>query len=92
MLGKKVGLLSVYLIANLKNYVNNLEGDLLLIHGSIDDVVLMQHSMSFLKECVENGVPVDFFAYPGHPHNVRGKDRAHLIRKVFDYVDLHLKE
>jgi len=22
-----------------------------------------------------------------HPHNVRGKDRVHLMRKVLDYVD-----
>jgi dipeptidyl-peptidase-4 len=31
-------------------------------------------------------VQIDFYFYPTHPHNVRGKDRAHLMRKVLDYI------
>lgn len=69
----------------------NLKGDLLIIHGAQDDVVLLQHSMDFLRNAVSEGVQVDFFIYPGHAHNVRGKDRVHLMQKVTDYFDLHLK-
>ncbi|MGB6037374.1 MAG: prolyl oligopeptidase family serine peptidase, partial [Cryomorphaceae bacterium] len=76
--------------AKLNNYVENLEGDLLLIHGLDDDVVVPQHSYSLLESFVDAGVQVDFFVYPGHPHNVRGKDRIHLMTKVLDYIDLHL--
>ncbi len=72
--------------ADLKNYVSNLEGDLLLIHGMSDNVVVMQHSTEFLQRCVEEGVQVDFFPYPGHEHNVRGRDRVHLMVKVTDYI------
>lgn len=72
--------------ANLKNYVSNLEGQLLMIHGTVDDVVVMQHNMSFLTACIDEGVQVDFFVYPGHPHNVRGKDRVHLMTKVLNYI------
>jgi len=68
------------------NYIKNLKGDLLIIHGSIDDTVVPQHSMTLLKEAVENEVQLDFFTYPMHPHNVRGKDRVHLMKKVIDYV------
>jgi dipeptidyl-peptidase-4 len=57
----------------------------MLIHGVQDDVVVMQHSMKFLRECVKQNKQVDFFVYPTHPHNVRGKDRIHLMRKVSDY-------
>jgi len=32
------------------------------------------------------GIQVDFFPYPMHEHNVRGKDRIHLMRKVLDYI------
>lgn len=71
---------------NLKNYVSNLEGQLLMIHGTVDDVVVMQHNMSFLTACIDEGVQVDFFVYPGHPHNVRGKDRVHLMTKVLNYI------
>ncbi len=67
-------------------YIKNLEGNLLLIHGSIDDTVVPQHSMTLLKEAVDQNVQVDFFTYPMHPHNVRGRDRVHLMEKVIRYI------
>lgn len=72
--------------ASLLNYVKNLEGKLLMIHGTIDDVVVMQHNLAFVQKCVEEGVQIDFFPYPMHPHNVRGKDRVHLMTKVLTYI------
>ena len=67
-------------------YLENLEGKLLVIHGSVDPVVVPQHSMTLLKEAVEKEVQIDFFTYPMHEHNVRGKDRVHLIQKMLDYI------
>ncbi|MFL5753417.1 MAG: S9 family peptidase [Bacteroidia bacterium] len=75
---------------NTLNYVNNLKGRLMLIHGTSDPVVVWQHSLMFLKACVENKKQVDYFVYPGHEHNVTGKDRAHLYEKVTDYIMLHI--
>lgn len=77
---------------NMLNHVNNLEGKLMLIHGVQDDVVVMQHSMKFIRECVKLGKQVDFFAYPVHPHNVRGKDRVHLMEKISQYFVDYLKK
>ncbi|MDG1915851.1 MAG: DPP IV N-terminal domain-containing protein [Crocinitomix sp.] len=71
---------------NLKNHVAKLKGDLLLIHGTMDDVVVMQHNLSLVQAFVEAGVQMDFFPYPMHKHNVRGKDRVHLMQKVLNYV------
>jgi dipeptidyl-peptidase-4 len=79
-----------YQNSNLTNHVKNLKGNLLMIHGMDDDVVVMQHNVNFLKACVDNKVQVDFFAYPGHAHNVRGKDRVHLITKIVDYIKANL--
>ncbi len=76
--------------ADLKNHVSNLEGKLMLIHGTSDDVVVMQHSMEFLSQCIQEGKQVDFFPYPGHAHNVRGKDRVHLMTKVLSYIKTNL--
>ena len=81
-----------YAQANLLDKVQNLKGHLLMIHGAQDDVVVWQHSIKFLKSAVDNGVQLDYFVYPGHPHNVRGKDRVHLMQKVTDYFDLYLKK
>jgi len=68
------------------NYIKNLEGKMLIIHGSIDPVVVPQHSMTLLQEAVKQKVQIDFFTYPMHEHNVRGIDRAHLVKKMMDYI------
>ena len=67
-------------------YLENLEGKLLVIHGGIDPTVVPQHSMTLLKEAVDKKVQIDFFTYPMHPHNVRGKDRVHLMDKILNYI------
>ncbi|MEY4605154.1 MAG: hypothetical protein RIT43_2446, partial [Bacteroidota bacterium] len=72
--------------ASLLTHAGNLKGDLLLIHGTIDDVVVMQHNYALVKKFVELGIQMDFFPYPMHKHNVIGKDRVHLIQKVLDYI------
>jgi dipeptidyl-peptidase 4 len=68
------------------NYVNNLKGKLLLIHGTTDDVVVMQHNFVLLKKFIEAKKQVDFFVYPMHKHNVMGVDRLHLMTKVLNYI------
>lgn len=72
--------------SNTLNYAKNLQGKLLLIHGTVDDVVVMQHNLALVKKFIEVEKQVDFFPYPMHKHNVGGKDRVHLMRKVLDYV------
>ncbi|MEI6681318.1 MAG: DPP IV N-terminal domain-containing protein [Bacteroidota bacterium] len=74
-----------YKNACLLNYVKNLKGKLLIIHDDQDNTVVPQNSLTFLKKCVDEGKPVDFFFYPGHEHNVRGKDRVHLNQKMVQY-------
>ena len=72
--------------ASTLNYVNNLKGKLLLIHGTSDDTVVMQHNLALVKKFIEAGKQMDFFPYPMAKHNVQGKDRVHLMKKVLDYV------
>ncbi|MBI2720668.1 MAG: S9 family peptidase [Bacteroidetes bacterium] len=70
---------------NLLNHVQNLKGKLLMIHGAQDNVVVWQHSILYQKKAVEKGVQLDYYVYPGHEHNVLGKDRAHLMEKICNY-------
>lgn len=72
--------------ASLLNKTQNLTGKLLTIHGTVDPVVVMQHNLSLLKSFVDNEKQMDFFVYPMYEHNVRGKDRVHLMTKVLNYV------
>jgi dipeptidyl-peptidase-4 len=75
---------------NLLNYVDNLSGKLLMIHGTSDDVVVWQHSLMYLKKCVDRNKQIDYFCYPGHLHNVLGKDRIHLLTKITEYFKSNL--
>jgi dipeptidyl-peptidase-4 len=77
--------------AALPQYIGNLKGRLLLIHGTWDDVVVWQHSLMMIKESVDKDVQVDYFVYPGHHHNVIGPDRVHLMEKITLYFDDFLK-
>ncbi len=70
---------------NLLNHVANLKGKLLMIHGAQDNVVVWQHSILYQKKAVDKGVQLDYYVYPGHEHNVLGKDRAHLMEKITNY-------
>jgi len=72
--------------ASLLTHAGNLKGNLLLIHGTVDDVVVMQHNFALVKKFVDLGIQMDFFPYPMHKHNVGGKDRVHLMEKVLNYV------
>lgn len=74
-----------YELASLLNKTDKLEGKLLMIHCTTDPVVVWQHSLSFIENCIHNGKLVDYFVYPGHDHNVYGPDRAHLIKKITQY-------
>ncbi len=79
-----------YRNAALINYVKDLTGKVLIIHDDQDETVVPQNSLVFLKKCVDEGKPVDFFLYPGHEHNVRGKDRVHLNKKMVQYFEDYL--
>lgn len=79
-----------YALTSLINKAKDLKGKLLICQGAIDPVVLWEHSLSFVRECVKNNVQVDYFPYPCHEHNVRGKDRVHLHDKISMYFEDYL--
>ena len=74
-----------YELTSLENKTDKLEGKLLMIHCTTDPVVVWQHSLVFVENCIHNGKLLDYFVYPGHDHNVAGPDRAHLIMKITQY-------
>ena len=57
----------------------------MIIHDTSDDTVVWQQSLRYLKKAVDKNIQMDYFVYPGHPHNVQGKDRVHLLTKITNY-------
>ena len=75
---------------SLINKAKDLKGKLLICQGAIDNTVVWEHSLSFIQECIENNVQVDYFPYPVSEHNVAGAWREHLMQKVTNYFDDYL--
>ena len=79
-----------YAKTSLMNKAKDLKGKLLICQGAIDPVVVWEHSLSFIRECIKNNVQVDYFPYPCAEHNVMGKDRVHLHDKITMYFEDYL--
>ena len=79
-----------YELTSLENKTDKLEGKLMIIHCTTDPVVVWQHSLVFVENCIHNGKQLDYFVYPGHDHNVYGPDRAHLVTKITEYFKANI--
>lgn len=80
-----------YKKANLKLRAGDLKGRLEIIIGANDPTCVPQHSITFLRACIDAGTQPDFFMYPGDGHNMFGRDRVHLYERITRYFEDHLK-
>ena len=80
-----------YAASSLIPKAKNLKGKLQIIIGLNDPVCLPQHTLSFIKQCIQDGTQPDFFVYPGEPHNMRGHQSTHLHERISQYFDDYLK-
>ncbi len=76
-----------YAKCSLLGKAKDLRGRLEIIIGKDDDVVVPLHAYSFLEKCIEEGVQVDFFVYPGEGHNMRGHKSVHLHERITQYFE-----
>jgi dipeptidyl-peptidase 4 len=75
-----------YKLSSTFSHLSNLKVPFLTIHGTSDDVVLWQHTLRYTQECIRKGIQIEYFPYPEHLHNVRGKDRVHLFEKIEGFL------
>jgi len=71
------------------NFVELLEGDYLLIHGTGDDNVHSQNSMQMVNALVEANKQFDLFVYPDRAHGINkgNNTRLHLYSKMTNFMD-----
>ena len=50
-----------------------------------------QHTITFLRACIEAGTHPDLFIYPEDGHNMMGRDRVHLHEHITRYFMDYLK-
>ena len=76
---------------NTIKWLNNMKGNLLLIHGDLDDNVHYEHTLHFVDKALELDKEVDWLIYPKRDHGISGNgSRKHLYKKMLDYFNLKL--
>lgn len=69
------------------NHVAELEGKLLLIHGTADDNVHFQNTMELVEKLVQADKKFELMCYPDRNHGISGGNtRLHLYRKMTDFI------
>ena len=69
------------------NFVNDIKGNYLIVHGTGDDNVHFQNTVMMVDEMIKNNVPFDSELYPNKNHGIYGgKTRLHLFTKMTNFV------
>jgi len=76
------------------NFASQLEGKLLLIHGTGDDNVHYQGSERLINELVKHNKQFDFMSYPNRSHSLKEGEgtQLHLYSLMTAYFEKHLKK
>ncbi len=73
------------------NFAGDLQGKLLLVHGTADDNVHYQNSMDLVTALVNANKQFDSFFYPNKNHGIYGGyTRFHLYKKMTDFIEENL--
>lgn len=74
-------------------HAKNLQGKLLLVHGTGDDNVHYQGSERLINELIKHNRQFDFMSYPNRSHGIREGEGTtlHLKTMMTDYFNEHLK-
>ena len=77
-----------------KNQAKNLEGNLLIVHGTGDDNVHYQSTEMLVNELIKHNKQFDMIAYPNRSHGIyEGKNtRRHLYTLLTRYLMEHTEK
>ena len=73
-----------YARVNLMNYADQLQGDLLLIHGTGDENVKWAFTLQFADSLIKANKQFDMMVYPNEHHGIENY-RLHVYTKIADY-------
>ncbi|MCB9262656.1 MAG: S9 family peptidase [Flavobacteriales bacterium] len=69
------------------NFVDNLKGNYLIIHGTADDNVHFQNSAEMVNKMIMKNIPFDSEYYPNKNHGISGGyTRLHLYTRMTNYI------
>lgn len=69
------------------NFAKDLHGALFLAHGTVDDNVHLQNTVTFIDALVKENKPYRLHLYPGREHSIRDDAaRMHLFGAIYDFI------
>ncbi len=79
-----------FALTSLIGKAGSLKARTLICQGAVDDTVVWENSFSFLQNCIDSGVQVDYFPFPTARHNMVGLERVYLYDKITAFFDKNL--
>ena len=69
------------------NFVKDIKGKYLIVHGTGDDNVHFENTVMMVDELIKNNIPFDSEFYPNKNHGIYGGyTRLHLYNKMTNFV------
>ena len=82
-----------YTQASLLNRAADLTGKVLIIHGTVDDNVHVQHTMQYIEALVQADKEFEMQLYPDDNHHLRkGNNAKHMHNKILKFLQNNLKQ
>ena len=79
--------------ASLLNKAADLSGAVLIIHGTGDDNVHVQHTMQYINALVEADKQFEMQLYPDDNHHLRqGNNATHMHNRILNFLQNNLKQ
>ncbi len=79
--------------ASLLNKANDLTGNVLIIHGTGDDNVHVQHTMQYIDALVKADKQFEMQLYPDDNHFLRkGNNATHMHNRILNFLQNNLKQ
>ena len=80
-----------YRLASPLTHIGRLRGNLLVIHGMIDENVHFRHTARLMQALIDAGKPFETLLYPNERHMPRSEhDRVDMERRILEFFQRNL--
>ncbi|XP_047340915.1 dipeptidyl aminopeptidase 4 [Impatiens glandulifera] len=80
-----------YELSSVMSHVDEIKGDLLLVHGMIDENVHFRHTARLINALVAARKPYELLVFPDERHMPRRmKDRVYMEERIWDFLQRSL--
>jgi dipeptidyl-peptidase 4 len=76
-----------YAASSVMNYVENMTGSLMLVHGLIDENVHFRHTARLINALIHARKPYELLVFPDERHTPRHiQDRVYMEERIRDFL------